>query len=298
MAAQVEEQCTGVGQQCPPPTITVEKTNGGLRIFGVLVGNNCKISLPAFGILFVFIGIVLTSKNQNFWINTRRVKWYFTTPGCERGGGDKKIRYLLVFFSLFSRQSSPFKLPTKMTSVPSWKIAKKRREISAFWGRFACSSASLCSHPPWVYVIYRKKRKIDKRGSVFTAPCTATSIRWVPASILVNFLVSPPSPATLAFRCQNIWTILIRRVDYSAQLVPDDSSHHGSKCWLLNCIKKRESVDPIVPDIPTCPHSISPSNRSSFDAQPNTSNPIPMSIVITAPIRYVFVVPPPSPLRN
>lgn len=54
--------CTGISHQCPPPTVKVEKVNGGLRVFGVLIGKNCRVSLPAFGVLFLFIGVILTSK--------------------------------------------------------------------------------------------------------------------------------------------------------------------------------------------------------------------------------------------
>lgn len=48
-------------------------------------------------------------------------------------------------------------------------------------------------------------------------------------------------------------------------LVPELA--HEKTCWPFNCVTKNESSDPIVTDIPPCPHSISPSNRSSFDAQ-------------------------------
>lgn len=60
VAIDEDDTCTGLGQQCPPPTVKIEKVNGGVRIFGIIVGKNCQSSLPAFGVIFIFIGIILT----------------------------------------------------------------------------------------------------------------------------------------------------------------------------------------------------------------------------------------------
>jgi hypothetical protein len=39
----------------------VEKIEGGLMVAGVVVAANCQLALPAFGFLFVLVGIVLTA---------------------------------------------------------------------------------------------------------------------------------------------------------------------------------------------------------------------------------------------
>lgn len=61
---------------------------------------------------------------------------------------------------------------------------------------------------------------------------------------------------------------------------------HNTKWWPLNCTKKNkneENTDQVIPEIPTCPHSISTSNRSSFDTQHICiSKPTPTTVIITA----------------
>ncbi|XP_063976746.1 uncharacterized protein LOC135162316 isoform X4 [Diachasmimorpha longicaudata] len=49
--------------KCPTPIsrLRVEKIEGGLMVAGVVIAANCQIALPAFGLLFMFAGAVLTA---------------------------------------------------------------------------------------------------------------------------------------------------------------------------------------------------------------------------------------------
>jgi hypothetical protein len=39
----------------------VEKIEGGLMVAGVVIAANCQVALPAFGFLFILVGVVLTA---------------------------------------------------------------------------------------------------------------------------------------------------------------------------------------------------------------------------------------------
>ncbi|XP_063230374.1 uncharacterized protein LOC134535237 isoform X2 [Bacillus rossius redtenbacheri] len=53
----------GAAVRCPPAIsrLRVEKIEGGLMVAGVVVAANCQVALPAFGFLFILVGIVLTA---------------------------------------------------------------------------------------------------------------------------------------------------------------------------------------------------------------------------------------------
>lgn len=50
----------GTTVKCPIARVKVEKIEGGLMVAGVVIAANCQIALPAFGFLFMLVGIVLT----------------------------------------------------------------------------------------------------------------------------------------------------------------------------------------------------------------------------------------------
>ncbi|XKL60234.1 hypothetical protein PGB90_001250 [Kerria lacca] len=204
-----EDAYSGVDQQCPPPSIKVDKENDNLKLFGVIVGNNCLVYLPAFGVLFLFIGIILTIVAFKEYENERDQIEYENHEETTKnlrilGPVCILVGFAMLIFALFLK-----------------------------------------------YLSRKAKSKQTRIG--FYCP--------------IHGDFYPLSPG-------------FNPRKYSFPEVTDEK-----KCWPLKCIKKNESLDTVAADIPTCPHSISPSNRSSFDAQHiqiGSSNPIPIIITEAA----------------
>ncbi|XP_065217664.1 uncharacterized protein LOC135843633 isoform X2 [Planococcus citri] len=206
------DTCTGISQQCPPPTIKVEKVNGGLRLFGVVIGNNCQVSLPAFGVLFSFIGIILS----------------------------------IVAFKEPDIDENPLEISNREETVRNIRILGP-----------VCFVVGVLMIILGVTLKYLSRKAQDKETKIgFYCP--------------VHGDFYPLSP-----------NINPRKYSFS-----EIARTENNKWWSsLGCLKKNhQSCEPIVSaDIPPCPHSISPSNRSSFDGQHvHISNLNPNTIIITA----------------
>nr|CAD7255923.1 unnamed protein product [Timema shepardi] len=276
------------GVRCPSPIsrLRVEKIEGGLMVAGVVVAANCQVALPAFGFLFVLVGIVLTAAS-------------YRGPGEDEGPDHYAAR---IAFTGNSRVIGPACIVVGAVMLASgvglWLLTRRARQRERRVG-FHCplhgdfyplspitSSRTMCGKPESQWSLCWRQGGSNKPGH-FTGPpqCPHSTLSSTRSSVSSTPASPCPTPLPFLVTSGSVSSGMVPSV--GANISPDET--FGS---IRSLSVSREVASFPLSRTPTPPLLMSTDRLASQPLPlPDDSSMVPSARIQLPPLRQVPLLP-------